>query len=326
MLATLFLIGSALLGASLARRVLRGVLRAWEQALWGTAVGWMMGTLLTYALARWQGRLTWALVAWATLLVWAATLGVSAHALAGLRRGCLKSFRPSVLVEHGPLGLAAVLFVFAPVLWGLFSTHTFAEGPGGVYSGGSAWYDLSFHAALATSFAHGENFPPVYTLLAGEPLRYPFLPDFHAATLMAAGLSMRAAFLATALPLALSLVGIFYAASRGRGAGGRAGDLPVPLKRRARVFESLRRLAAERARLRGVLERTPRQLRERLDARDSLDEPCDRHAPPAARRPVRPARGVNDPHALRDCVGALAPNRTASGGGRVGVTQCDCIT
>jgi hypothetical protein len=189
----------------------------------------MLGTLLTYALARWQGRLTWALVAWATLLVWAAAVGVSARALAGLRRGRLRSFSPSAFIEPAHLGLAAVLVVFAPVLWGLFSTHTFAEGPGGVYSGGSAWYDLSFHAALATSFAHGENFPPAYTLLAGEPLRYPFLPDFHAAALMAAGLSMRAAFLATALPLALSLVVIFYGLALRLAGGARAAALATCL-------------------------------------------------------------------------------------------------
>src|SRR5215212_7354642 len=210
MLAALFLIGSALLGACVARRVLRGVLEAWERVLWGVAAGWMLGASAAYALARWQGRLTWAVVAWATLLVWAGSAVVSAQWLIGFRRGRLKSFGLGASFGRVHLGLAAVLVLFAPVLWGLFSTHTFESGPGGVYSGGSAWYDLSFHAALASSFAYGENFPPAYTPMAGEPLRYPFLPDFHAAALMAAGLSMRAAFLWTALPLALALVGIFY--------------------------------------------------------------------------------------------------------------------
>ncbi|MBV8859699.1 MAG: hypothetical protein JOZ02_22390 [Acidobacteria bacterium] len=210
MLATLFLIGSALLGALVARRVGRGVLEVWEQGLWGVAAGWMLGALAAYALARWEGRLTWAVVAWATVFVWAGAALLSARWLAGWRRGRLKLFGPAVCFERGHLWLAAVLLLFAPVLWGLFSTHTFAEGPGGVYSGGSAWYDLSFHAALASSFGYGENFPPAYTAMAGEPLRYPFLPDFHAGALMAAGLSMRAAFLWTALPLAFSLVGIFY--------------------------------------------------------------------------------------------------------------------
>ena len=57
-----------------------------------------------------------------------------------------------------------------------------AEGAGGgVYSGGSAWYDLSFHAALAASFAHGENFPPQHPEFAGVRLTYPFVVDFVAA-------------------------------------------------------------------------------------------------------------------------------------------------
>lgn len=229
MLATLYLIGSALLGACLTRRVLRGVLEAWEQALWGTVAGWMLGALVTYALARWQGRLTWTVVAWATWLVWAAVAAAAARRVGGLWRGRSRPFRLSAFVGREQLGLAAVLVVFAPVLWGLFSTHTFAEGPGGVYSGGSAWYDLSFHAALATSFAHGENFPPAYAPLAGEALRYPFLPDFHAAALMAAGLSMRAAFLSTALPLALALVGIFYGFALRLARGARAAALATCL-------------------------------------------------------------------------------------------------
>ena len=236
MLATLFLIGSAFLGACVARRALRGVLGACEQVLWGSVAGWMLGALAAYGLARWQGRLTWAVVAWATVLVWAAAL-VSARWLAGAWRGRWKSFGPRrptwfevrAFVERGHLGLAAVLLFFAPVMWGLFSTHTFAEGPGGVYSGGSAWYDLSFHAALASSFAHGENFPPAYTPLAGETLRYPFLPDFHAAALMATGLSMRAAFLWTALPLALALVGIFYTFALRLARGARAAALATCL-------------------------------------------------------------------------------------------------
>ncbi|HEX8336745.1 MAG TPA: hypothetical protein VF621_08440, partial [Pyrinomonadaceae bacterium] len=187
--------------------------------MWGTVAGWLSGAAVAYGLALWRGRLTWVVVAWATALVWAAAALLSARRLSGLKdareafeewRGRLKLHRLSAFVRDGHFGLAAVLLLFAPVLWGLFSTHTFAEGAGGVYSGGSAWYDLSFHAALASSFAYGENFPAAYTPLAGEPLRYPYLPDFHAAALMAAGLSMRGAFLVTALPLALSLVGIFY--------------------------------------------------------------------------------------------------------------------
>jgi hypothetical protein len=225
MLAPLFLIGSALLGACVVRRALRGTLEVWEQALWGTAAGWMLAALAAYALARWQGRLTQGTVAWVTALVWACAALLVAPALA--RRSGKSGgggFDLRGLIGRRHVGLGAVLLSSAPVYWGLFSSHTFAPGEGGVYSGGSAWYDLSFHAALASSFAYGENFPAAYTPLAGEPLLYPFLPDFHAAALMAAGLSMRAAFLWTALPLALAATGLFYsfALRLTRGAGAAA--------------------------------------------------------------------------------------------------------
>ncbi|HWW77677.1 MAG TPA: hypothetical protein VNZ44_19895, partial [Pyrinomonadaceae bacterium] len=224
MLALLFLAGSALAGACAARHAWRGALAAWEQVLWGTVAGWMLSAVLVYGVARAEGRLTWAAVACVTALVWLVAAALVAPALVRPRRaegggwrGRLKeslglreplALRNLIRREHA--GLASVLALFAPVYWRLFSTHTFAEGAGGVYSGGSAWYDLSFHAALATSFAYGANFPPAYTPLSGEPLLYPFMPDFHAAALLAAGLSLRAAMLATAVPLALSVTGLFY--------------------------------------------------------------------------------------------------------------------
>ena len=215
MLALLFLVGSALCGACLTRRATRGTLEVWERALWGTVAGWVLAALATYAAARWQGRLTYATVAWVTALIWVCVLLPAALSLARRRGASPREWRrsfPSLrgLFGRRHAGLAFVLAASAPVYWRLFSAHTFEPGAGGVYSGGSAWYDLSFHAALATSFLHGENFPPAYTPLAGEPLLYPFLPDFHAAALMAAGLSMRAAFLSTALALALATTGLYY--------------------------------------------------------------------------------------------------------------------
>jgi hypothetical protein len=205
MLATLYLIGSALLGALLARRVLRGLLGGAEQLMWGTAAGWMLSTLFVYGLARWQGRLSYGLMAWATVLVWV----VAAALWLAARPRLPRAGRLAAGVEEN-LILILVLLLFAPAYCFLFSTHMLAPGEGGVYSGGSTWSDVSFHAALATSFAYGENFPPVYTPLPPEPLLYPFLPDFQAAALVAAGLSLRWALLATAVPLALVITGLFY--------------------------------------------------------------------------------------------------------------------
>ncbi|HJQ32337.1 MAG TPA: hypothetical protein VJ866_09165 [Pyrinomonadaceae bacterium] len=224
MLATLFLIGSALAGACAVRRAWRGALAVWEALLWGTVAGWMLSAVLVYGLARAQGRLTWAAVACGTAVAWLVAAVLIAPELVRLRRAEGSGWRARLkeslglreplalrsLIRREHVGLALVLALFAPVYWRLFSTHTFAAGAGGVYSGGSAWYDLSFHAALATSFAYGANFPPAYTPMSGEPLLYPFMPDFHAAALLAAGLGLRAAMLSTALPLALSVTGLFY--------------------------------------------------------------------------------------------------------------------
>jgi hypothetical protein len=209
MLATLFLIGSAWLGACLARRALRGLLGGAEQLMWGTAVGWMLSALCVYGLARWQGRLSFGLMAWATAGVWVAAAGLW---VAGGPRLPRAGRVAAGVREH--VGLLAVLLLFAPVYWRLFSAHMLAPGEGGVYSGGSTWGDLSFHAALATSFVYGSNFPPVYTPLPPEPLLYPFLPDFQAAALVAAGLSLRAALLVTAVPLALVVTGLLYQFAR----------------------------------------------------------------------------------------------------------------
>ncbi|HEX7313210.1 MAG TPA: hypothetical protein VF297_04790 [Pyrinomonadaceae bacterium] len=224
MLAILFLIGSALLGACVVRRALRGLLGGAEQLMWGAVVGWMLSALFVYGLARWQGRLSFGLMAWATVGVWLAAAALWVVAGPRLPRAA----RVAAGVRENVV-LLVVLLLFAPVYWRLFSTHMLAPGEGGVYSGGSTWADLSFHAALATSFVYGANFPPVYTPLPPEPLLYPFLPDFQAAALMATGLSLRAALLLTAVPLALVVTGLLYQfafrVARSRGAASLAAVL-----------------------------------------------------------------------------------------------------
>ena len=210
MLAILFLVGAALFGACLVRRGLRCLLDGAETLMWGTVAGWSLATVFIYLLARWQGRLTHALMAWATAAVWLAAASLLPPKLRRLKHRLSQRARLHGLWRPHYAGLAFVLLLFAPLYWLLFSTHTLARGEGGVYSGGSAFYDLSFHAALASSFAYGQNFPAIYTPLPPEPLLYPFMPDFLTAALMAAGLGLRAAMLATALPLALVVTGLFY--------------------------------------------------------------------------------------------------------------------
>jgi hypothetical protein len=112
--------------------------------------------------------------------------------------------------------LAILLCCFAAIYLPLFDTHMLKEGAdGALYSGGgSALYDIPFHAALTTAFVHGENFPPVYPPLPPHPLLYPGLPDFLTATLMVLGLDLHGALVSSGLPLAVLLTGIFWCFAR----------------------------------------------------------------------------------------------------------------
>jgi hypothetical protein len=206
MLATFFLVGAWLVGVALIRRSLTKTLSVPEQFLWGLPVGWVFTTGLMFIAARAVGRLNITLVFTGTAAAWLVTLFLFFKTPGSLRT--VFAARSSWRREH--IGLTFVLMTFAPIFWKVFSAQMFARDVNGIYSGGSSLYDLSFHAAIASSFAHGDNFPPVYPLLPPEPLLYPPLSDFHAATLMTAGLSLRAAFMVTAIPLAVALAGLFY--------------------------------------------------------------------------------------------------------------------
>lgn len=206
MFAILFLIGGASAGALVARRALRGVLGGAECVLWGVVAGWMLESLCVYACARVQGRLTFQQTAVTCLVVWLAALLLLFAELRRLRR----AGAPALRWRAEYAGLLVVLLAFAPVFLELFPTRMLPRGAEGIYSGGNSRFDMAFHAALTTSFLDGRNFPPVYTPRPPEPLLYPFMPDFQTAVLMQAGLSMHAALLATALPLAFAIVGLFY--------------------------------------------------------------------------------------------------------------------
>jgi hypothetical protein len=203
-----FLSGAALLGLGLIRSsILRRLLNPAEQLLWGLVSGWILTTLGAYCVARVRGGLSYGQMLVFTIVVWIFSLLLWFKPLQRIRREDLR-LRTIWRPEYSGLGL--VLALFTPIYLRLFSTHMLAPAAGGVYSGGSAWYDMSFHASLSSSFLYGRNFPPLYTMLPPEPLRYPFLPDFQTAALMAAGLSLRTALMITALVLTLATTGLLY--------------------------------------------------------------------------------------------------------------------
>jgi hypothetical protein len=204
MLAVFFLIGSALLGVCLVRRITRDLLDGAEQIMWGLAGGWCLATVAVYLLARWQGQLTYKLILAATAAIW---IAAALMILFELRRS--NRTRSLFVWRRDYVGLGLILIILAPVYSQLLSRQVFPHREGGIYSG-SADNDLAFHAAITSSFVYGKNFPPAYPLLPPEPLLYPYLPDFHAAVLMSSGLSMRAAFILVALILGAVTAGLFY--------------------------------------------------------------------------------------------------------------------
>ncbi len=205
MLALIFLIGSSVLGIALMLRVMRDLLDLIECLLWGTVSGWLMSGLAAYLLARCFGELTSRQLIALTIVIWISAIAMIAwNRRSGLHQSVKLHWR------NHCWGLAIILIIFTPVFFTLFWTHMFAPGAGGIYSGGSAAYDLSFHAALTNSFLYSQNFPPRYLFLSPEPLRYPFFPDFQTAVLITGHLSLRSAWIITSLVLVLSITALLY--------------------------------------------------------------------------------------------------------------------
>ncbi|HEY0077726.1 MAG TPA: hypothetical protein VGB73_03700 [Pyrinomonadaceae bacterium] len=210
-MALLFLMGAAMLGVGLVRLVLRRWLSHAEQALWGLVAGWMLSTLCAYLWARGAGRLSSAPLHVLNGGMWA---GSALLWLPTLRRVWRGEVRARSLWRAEYAGLLVVLALFAPVCLRLFWTRMLMPGEGGVYSGGSTWYDLGFHLALTSSFLYGQNFPPVHPAFPPAPLHYPFLPDFLTAVLVSLGMSLRVALVSTGVALSLAVAGLLYAFAR----------------------------------------------------------------------------------------------------------------
>ena len=85
-------------------------------------------------------------------------------------------------------------------LFPLYSTRMIPEVHGMLWSGGSCYGDLPIHMQISNAFIHGCNMQISWSgmkspIFAGERMTYPFLPDFHAAIVVAAGGTLRQGFL-----------------------------------------------------------------------------------------------------------------------------------
>src|SRR4051794_27303377 len=170
MIGIIFLLGAALFGMGLVRRVFAASLNQAEQALWGLVIGWSIATAIGYGFARLSGGLNLQAVVLIVIFVWS---GAILSWLPIIKQVIHDKWKlQGILLEKSLGPLVILLCIFAPIFLYLFNTHMLQVGPdGAIYSGGeSSYYDMAFHAAITTSFVHGGNFPPVYTPMPPAPL------------------------------------------------------------------------------------------------------------------------------------------------------------
>ena len=107
----------------------------------------------------------------------------------------------------------AVAAAVSYVMWPLYSSRMIPEANGMILSGGSCYGDLPIHMYLAESFLRGCNTDISWSgllspMFAGERMTYPFLPDFHAAAVKAAGDTLRVGFLAPGFAMTVAMWGL----------------------------------------------------------------------------------------------------------------------
>jgi hypothetical protein len=213
-------------GAALSGLV-RTHLTLMERALIGITSGLLVGTAATYGLSLLTG-LNIATVLAGPAVAMVVALAVSLltvnpratwHASWVESRDRWAQRIPWFSILAMAAGGAVVIAIFA---------HTVYSDTGGLEAGyPTVWADWSQHLTTAASFASGGNIPPVNPLFSGTTLLYPFLPDFHAATLITLGL---APGLALAIPggiLVAVIAMLVVALGRRLGLGTAAGVIAV---------------------------------------------------------------------------------------------------
>ncbi len=198
-----------------------------ERALIGVITGLLVGTAATYGLSLVAGLNT-ATVLGGPLLVLVAALAASL-VIADTRETWGASWVESRerWAAHTPWFSVLALAAGGGIVTVIFA-HTVYTDTGGLEAGyPTVWADWSQHLTTASSFALGGNIPPVNPLVSGTPLLYPFLPDFHAATLMTLGLAPGLALAIPGAVLMLVVGMLVVALGRRLGLGTGAGVIAV---------------------------------------------------------------------------------------------------
>lgn len=203
-----------MLGLALSLR-LRGAFFLGERLLFGLLLGLSLFTAINFLAALAIGLHQFAVIAvlLSMLLLAAALLRAPANALAvGFHLSVgKKSFRPRFRISRVDL-LGLAVFTSSMLIFSALASRLIIWQNGTLATGYiDAWGDLPLHLSLITSFLNDGALQLRSTILAGEPLTYPFLADFFSAALMQLGLPLDHAIeLPTVLLNSITLTLLYY--------------------------------------------------------------------------------------------------------------------
>lgn len=188
---TLVLAGPLFLGMVLSWHLLRGAFFAGERVLLGLTLGLTLFVALALISSLLFQFSTTILIVDSMILLLAAGAilrfcsDAPDHGFLKIERSATRT----VIGKTDALGLGVFLVSFA--LFTLLMNRLILWREGGLFTGYiDAWGDLPFHLSLITSFVSNQELVLRSTILAGQPLTYPFLSDFFSAILMRFGLSL----------------------------------------------------------------------------------------------------------------------------------------
>jgi hypothetical protein len=95
---------------------------------------------------------------------------------------------------------------FLLVVFQILYTHTLYNLDGAMWTGQATYGDMSMHLGFITSIAKQGMFPPTYSILPGELLKYPFLCDTISSSLYIFGTSLKVSYI---LPMMLAFLLVF---------------------------------------------------------------------------------------------------------------------
>jgi hypothetical protein len=179
-----------------------------ERLAYGAVLGIVVGSLAVLAIA-WRAGLTLAMVLGVgiTATLVAVALGLRARrAIPGSGEGWAPGSRGA--------RFAFVVIVLLAVRWALLWSSAWTFDDRGLWAGHTyLWGDWSLHLGDVTSFAFGDNFPPVSPRYAGLPHAYHYLTSITAAAMVRLGMDPLAAlpFQSFALSVLVALALLAFA-------------------------------------------------------------------------------------------------------------------